>query len=247
MDLKSYFMNKYGGRAGEKREKKRRGYAKEEASTLAKSRMAEIEREQQGQTRRTRMEQAGLMEREKLGQAGAGGFTSPQMANLRKSAYDAANKEIERRRGLMPGEPGAFFMGKGKNQIPFTDEQIAMARESIADKYLQGYIGPQQVQPEEPQGYGTLSTAGGRTFDVLGNKVTERPINQTVSALTGTQPSGQLTTYGVTEKQPTTYGAPGMQWDEAFQEAGKEFSGAAKYIKEAWKKRKKPRPIYQPF
>ena len=247
MDRFYSFAEKAIERAGKAGERKRK-FEREEAGALAKSRMAEVERRQLGETRRAAMTEAGAMARAKLGGAEgvAGGFTSSQMANLRKSAYDTADKEIERRRGLMAGEPGSFFMGKGKTQTPWAEDQITGERESIASKYLQGYMGgQQQVAPEETQGSGFLTTAGGDRYDVAGSKITKSRIpgagnvSPARKALTATNLSAELT--------GTTSGAPGMQWGRAFQEAGKEISGVTKGIKAAWEKRKKPSPVYQPF
>jgi len=55
---------------GEKRREEIRGFAREEAGALAKAKMAEIEREQTGQTRRAGITEAGAMERERLQETG---------------------------------------------------------------------------------------------------------------------------------------------------------------------------------
>ena len=72
------------------------------------------------------------------------GFTAPQMANLKKSAYTAADKEIERRRII-----GELSFGEGKNRVDMTSDQIAEEREAIASGYFQDYIrGSGSTRPE---------------------------------------------------------------------------------------------------
>lgn len=168
---------------GERRRAAIRMFAKEQAGTLAKSRMAEVERQQTGQTKRTRLQQAGALARTKLGVSGAGGFTSSQTANLRKSAYESADKEIERRREL-----GELGFGKGKNRVDMTQDQVSELRESLFGGYFKDYTGGGMQQPgqkAESTGFGTLSTAGGRRFDVLGDTITERKRTPAPETLTG--------------------------------------------------------------
>lgn len=182
----------YGTGHGARRRAEIRNFAREQASTLAatekatagalaRSSMAEVERQQTGQTKRTGLQQAGALARTKLGVSGAGGFTSSQTANLRKSAYESADKEIERRREL-----GELGFGKGKNRVDMTQDQVSELRESLFGGYFKDYTGGGMQQPgqkAESTGFGTLSTAGGRRFDVLGDTITER--KKTPETLTG--------------------------------------------------------------
>ena len=175
----------YGTGHGARRRAEIRNFAREQAGTLARSSMAEVERQQTGQTKRTRLQQAGDLARTKLGvsSGGAGGFTSSQTANLRKSAYGAADKEIERRREL-----GELGFGKGKNRVDMTQDQVSELRESLFGGYFKDYTGGGMQQPgqkAESTGFGTLSTAGGRRFDVLGDTITERKRTPAPETLTG--------------------------------------------------------------
>lgn len=173
--------------AGQTGERKRQ-FKTQAASNLAQSRMAELERTQTGATKRQTMIEAGKEkqhEREygrtwgtrpeaqrgrlRSTGGGVGSFTPSQMANLRKSAYGEADKEIVRRR-----EMGELSFGSGKNRVNMTSEQIAKERESIAAGYLQDYTGSgmQRAEEQQPvddgmQGRGRVVTEGGRQFDIM--------------------------------------------------------------------------------
>lgn len=186
-------MAKFGWPVGHgaRLREERREFAREKAGALAKSRMAEIEREQTGLTRRQTMVEAGketqhkreyekpgsgdlggfryaeLAGKKKTGGA-RGGFTSSQMANLRKSAYGQAQTQYQAME-----ESGAF--GDKKYSVDDRNKLIDMMASDLVNKYTSGGL-PQAGIPEvgvpEPQGYGHVTTEGGRRWDIRGGEIT---------------------------------------------------------------------------
>ena len=166
---------------GLRRREEIRNFRREEAGALANARMAELEREQTGQTRRTRMEQAGLMEREKMGQAGAMGQTKIGQGGMRDTFKDrsaALQSAYEQMDKLYPVDD----MGVRINPVtgkPFTEEAWQTLTQRMSDAALK-YSGAGGVSGEgvgqadvESQGSGFLTTAGGDRYDVDGSEITK--------------------------------------------------------------------------
>jgi hypothetical protein len=171
------------------------------AQHKAAASMAEVERKQIGETKRTKMVEAGKEKSYK-----AGGYTSPQMANLRKSAFASADSEITRRR-----EEGGLFYGSGDNTVEMTPKQIAEERNLLAKQYLQEYMGGEvspetmQQKPEavSPQGVGrVIAPESGRRWDVSGGEVTESSTAPPQSAMAGQAGQHPISAVGW---QPSTF------------------------------------------
>lgn len=176
------------------------------AQHSAAASMAEVERKQTGETKRTKMIEAGK----------SGGYTSPQMANLRKSAFASADSEITRRR-----EEGGLFYGSGDNTVEMTPKQIAEERNLLATQYLQEYMGGEvspetmQQKPEavSPQGVGrVIAPESGRRWDVSGGEVTESSTAPPQSAMAGQAGQHPIPAVGW---QPSTFSNVSSQPPEA--------------------------------
>lgn len=124
----------YGRGAGIRRE--RRDFRKEQAATLAASRMAELEREQTGQTRRRGMMEAG--ETKRLGTTEGGRETrslrqyGPESYAAKESGWRYGDRGIERTRLKQQEEEMGFLYGAGG----FEERKLSLEKQKARRKLV---------------------------------------------------------------------------------------------------------------
>jgi len=167
---------------GERRREEIREFQREEAGTLAKSRMAEVERAQLGETRRagmrevgatsrTGMRQVGELERTKLTETGAMErakltgveLTPEKQAELRRKAYEMVLK------GYDPIMPQTHPV-TGKEMTP---QEVRANMYQEAEDLYNRFMSGEQPAAKTATGRGWSETeAGSKRFEIEGEKIT---------------------------------------------------------------------------
>lgn len=232
----------------------------------ASSRMAEIERAQAGGTRRTRITQAGELERTKLKgtELKETGLTPKELADVRSKAFGQLQTEWERMNteGLWTHPLEKDTEG---NFRPLTAGEITKEKRKMHDELVGRYTGDsgKETRMPETKGRGWLTTAGGRKFDVSGGKVTEQSrLDQALAgpdqyyggelprisppSLSGLSSAGSTTRAGLMPpaRELTPAGTPRVSpplkgFRQMFGEEKRAITPMIESFKKRWKKRKR--------
>ena len=193
---------KYGAQLREER----RAFRTEQAEAKAKSGIAETERRQVGETRRTQMkieadkqatkkkaeaDRQKALSKEGLGDKGA--MTADQMAKHRTGALKQSQEKLEIMRNPVTGQIMNPATGKAMTSAQEA-EFVRLEADNLLKYSLGGETAP-EVEETEPVGAGWVETEDGRRFEVGGERGF-REVPQPESSRLPMVPAGAITPTG---------------------------------------------------